>query len=74
MTISDVYKEYVRDGMNKDKAAGICLGIISGGLIDATDDETYSKLKQEFIAKQNESDDEEVWRAESVDRNPDSWM
>ena len=40
MTISDVYKEYVRDGMNKDKAAGICLGIISGGLIDATDDET----------------------------------
>ena len=74
MKISDVYKEYVRDGMNKDKAAGICLGIISGGLIDATDDETYSKLKQEFIAKQNESDDEEVWRAESVDRNPDSWM
>ena len=52
MTISDVYKEYVRDGMDKDKAAGICLGIISGGLIDATDDETYSKLKQEFINKQ----------------------
>ena len=52
MTISDVYKEYVRDGMNKEKAAGICLGIISGGLIDATDEETYSTMKQEFINKQ----------------------
>ena len=74
MKISEIYKEYVRDGMNKDKAAGICLGIMTSGLIDASDEETYSKLKQEFIAKQNESDDEEVWRAESVDRNPDSWM
>ena len=54
MTISDVYKEYVRDGMDKDKAAGICLGIISGGLIDATDEETYSTMKQEFINKQEE--------------------
>ena len=52
MKISDVYKEYVRDGMNKDKAAGICLGIISGGLIDATDEETYARMKQEFINKQ----------------------
>ena len=52
MTISDVYKEYVRDGMNKDKAAGICLGIISGGLIDATDEETYTTMKHEFINKQ----------------------
>ena len=52
MTISDVYKEYVRDGMDKDNAAGICLGIISGGLIDATDEETYSTMKQEFINKQ----------------------
>ena len=52
MTISDAYKEYVRDGMDKDKAAGICLGIISGGLIDATDEETYSTMKQEFINKQ----------------------
>ena len=52
MTISDVYKEYVRDGMHKDKAAGICLGIISGGLIDATDEETYSTMKQKFINKQ----------------------
>ena len=53
MKISDVYKEYVEEkGWTKDKAAGFCLGIISGGLIDATDDETYSKLKQEFINKQ----------------------
>ena len=52
MTISEVYKEYVRDGMDKDKAAWICLGIISGGLIDATDEETYSTMKQEFINKQ----------------------
>ena len=52
MTISEVYKEYVRDGMNKDKAAGICLGIMTSGLIDASDEETYSRLKQEFINKQ----------------------
>ena len=53
MTISEVYKEYVEEqGWTKDEAAGICLGIISGGLIDATDDETYSTMKQEFINKQ----------------------
>jgi len=75
MTIADVYREYINEkGYTEDEAAGLCLGIMTSGLIDASDEETYSKLKQEFIAKQNESDDEEVWRAESVDRNPDSWM
>ena len=53
MTISDVYKKYVEEkGWTEDKAAGICLGIISGGLIDATDEETYTRMKQEFINKQ----------------------
>ena len=74
MTISDVYKEYVRDGMDKDKAAGICLGIISGGLIDATDEETYARLKQEFIAKQNESDDDEEYDDSEDMRKAESRM
>ena len=52
MKISEVYEDYVGRGYTKDEAAGICLGIMSGGLIDATDDETYSRLKQEFINKQ----------------------
>ena len=52
MKISEVYEDYVGRGYTKDEAAGICLGIISGGLIDATDEETYSTMKQEFINKQ----------------------
>ena len=55
MTIAEVYKEYVDEGMDKDKAAGICLGIMTSGLIDATDTETYTRLKQEFINKQEEN-------------------
>ena len=55
MKISEVYEDYVGRGYTKDEAAGICLGIMSGGLIDATDDETYSMLKQEFINKQKEN-------------------
>ena len=53
MTISDVYKEYIEEkGWTEDKAAGLCLGIMSSGMIDATDEESYARLKQEFIAKQ----------------------
>ena len=53
MTISDVYKEYVEEkGKTEDEAAGICLGILTSGMIDATDEETYARLKQEFINKQ----------------------
>ena len=52
MTISEVYKEYVEKGKTEDEAAGICLGILTSGMIDATDDETYERLKQEFINKQ----------------------
>ena len=52
MTISDVYKEYIEEkGWTEDEAAGVCLGIMTSGLIDATDEETYSRLKQEFIKK-----------------------
>ena len=53
MTISDVYKEYIEEkGWTEDEAAGLCLGIMSSGMIDATDGETFARLKQEFIAKQ----------------------
>ena len=52
MTISEVYKEYVEKGKTEDEAAGICLGILTSGMIDATDEETYKRLKQEFINKQ----------------------
>ena len=52
MTISEVYKDYVEKVKTEDEAAGICLGILTSGLIDATDEETYERLKQEFINKQ----------------------
>ena len=52
MKISEVYEDYVSRGYTKDEAAGICLGVMTSGLIDATDEETYERLKQEFINKQ----------------------
>ena len=56
MTISDVFKEYVEEkGWTEDEAAGLCLGVMTSGLIDTTDTETYARLKQEFIAKQKET-------------------
>ena len=57
MTISEVYKEYVEKGKTEDEAAGICLGILTSGMIDATDEETYANLKQEFIANQKENNE-----------------
>ena len=57
MTISEVYKEYVEKGKTEDEAAGICLGILTSGMIDATDEETYASLKQEFIANQKENNE-----------------
>ena len=58
MTISDVYKEYVEEkGWTEDEAAGLCLGIMSSGMIDATDGESYARLKQEFINKQKENNE-----------------
>ena len=56
MTISDVYKECTEEkGWTEDEAAGLCLGIMTSGLIDASDTETYARLKQEFINKQKEN-------------------
>ena len=56
MTISEVYKEYVEEkGYTEDAAAGLCLGIMTSGLIDASDEETYARLKREFINKQKEN-------------------
>ena len=52
MTISEVYHELIEEGKTKNKAAEICLGVMTSGLIDATDEETYERLKQEFINKQ----------------------
>jgi len=52
MKISEVYRECIDEGWTKDKTAGYCLGILTSGLIDATDEETYARLKQEFINKQ----------------------
>ena len=70
MKISDVYKEYIEEkGWTEDEAAGLCLGIMSSGMIDATDEETYARLKQEFIAKQNDEEEyddlEDMRKAES---------
>ena len=53
MTISDVYKDYIKEGKSEKKSAKICLSILTSGLIDASDDETYNRLINEFIIKHN---------------------
>ena len=59
MTIAEVYKEYIDEkGYTEDEAAGVCLGIMTSGLIDASDGETYARLKREFINKQKENSNE----------------
>ena len=59
MTIAEVYKEYIDEkGYTEDEAAGVCLGIMTSGLIDASDEETYTRLKREFINKQKENSNE----------------
>jgi len=56
MTIAEVYKEYIDEkGYTEDEAAGVCLGIMTSGLIDASDCETYERLKREFINRQKEN-------------------
>ena len=50
MTISDVYKDYIKEGKSQKESAKICLSILTSGLIDASDDETYNRLINEFIS------------------------
>ena len=51
MSIKEVFKGYLKEGVNKNKAAEICLGILTSGLIDATDTETFNRIKKDFINK-----------------------
>ena len=51
MTIKEVFKSHLKKGVSEDKASEICLGILTSGLIDATDTETFSKIKKDFINK-----------------------
>ena len=53
MTISDVYKDYIKEGKSQKESAKICLSILTSGLIDASDDENYNRLINEFIIKHN---------------------
>ena len=52
MTISDVYREYVKEGMTKREAAVMCLGIQTGGLFDAIEEPRRTEAIDYFINKQ----------------------
>ena len=64
MTISEVYHELIEEGKTKNKAAEICLGVMTSGLIDATDEETYERMMgtlskvdlSEIIESEDETD------------------
>ena len=51
MSIKEVFKGYLKEGVSENKASEICLGILTSGLIDATDTDTYNQMKKDFINK-----------------------
>ena len=54
MTISDVYREYVEEGMTKREAAVMCLGIQTGGFFDAIEEPRRTEAIDYFINKYKE--------------------
>ena len=54
-TISEVYKDYVKGGMSEDKAAKICLGVMTMGIFDAIEEPMRTDMAQDFINKQKRS-------------------
>ena len=51
-TISEVYKEYIESGMSEDKAAKICLGVMTMGIFDAIEEPMRTDMVNDFISKQ----------------------
>ena len=54
-TISEVYKEYIEGGMSEDRAAKICLGVMTMGIFDAIEEPMRTDMVEDFINKQKRS-------------------
>ena len=51
-TISEVYKDYINGGMSENKAARICLGVMTMGIFDAIEEPYRTDAINDFINKQ----------------------
>tara|TARA_R100001443_G_C3349268_1_gene176444 strand:+ start:1070 stop:1249 length:180 start_codon:yes stop_codon:yes gene_type:complete len=54
-TITEVYKDYINGGMSEDKAAKICLGVMTMGIFDAIEEPMRTDMVKDFINKQKRS-------------------
>tara|TARA_R110000824_G_scaffold210658_1_gene396548 strand:+ start:1058 stop:1237 length:180 start_codon:yes stop_codon:yes gene_type:complete len=54
-TITEVYQDYIKGGMSEDKAAKICLGVMTMGIFDAIEEPMRTDMVQDFINKQKRS-------------------
>ena len=51
-TISEVYQDYINGGMSENKAARICLGVMTMGIFDAIEEPMRTDMVEDFISKQ----------------------
>mgnify|MGYP005830514549 FL=1 len=51
-TITEVYQDYIKGGMSEDKAAKICLGVMTMGIFDAIEEPMRTDMVKDFISKQ----------------------
>ena len=54
-TITEVYQDYIKGGMSEEKAAKICLGVMTMGIFDAIEEPMRTDMVQDFINKQKRS-------------------
>ena len=51
-TISEAYKDFIKQGMPENKAARICLGVMTMGIFDAIEEPMRTDMVNDFINKQ----------------------
>ena len=51
-TISEAYQDYINGGMPGNKAARICLGVMTMGIFDAIEEPMRTDMLNDFINKQ----------------------
>ena len=51
-TITEVYQDYIKGGMSEEKAAKICLGVMTMGIFDAIEEPMRTDAIDDFVAQQ----------------------
>ena len=54
-TITEVYQDYIKGGMSEEKAAKICLGVMTMGIFDAIEEPMRTDMVEDFINTQKSS-------------------